>query len=306
MKKVTAIICGKNPRAAALREEIELNLLPHFQLVTYITKKNTATQIARDEALKGTDVILAVGGDGTVNEVVNGLVFENSDISKLPAVAVIPFGTGNDLSRTINAGYNYKQLIEKINNDDYIIADVASASYTNHEGKPESRYFINIADIGLGPSVITKAEKLAKKINGTMSYMLSAVATLFSPPKMNIRLITDDFRIECPMSIICVANGIYFGSGFGISPYSKIDDGLLDIVYIKKLTTSQFVSQIKKIRQSKLVFADQVSYRKTDRCRIESIGDKEMEIELDGELVGTTPIDVKIFSSSIKLFVDTK
>ena len=306
MKKVTAIICGKNKRAAAMREEIELNLLPHFQLVSYITEPNTATQIAREEAQKGTDVILAVGGDGTINEVVNGLVTENSDISQIPALAVIPFGTGNDLSRTINAGFNYKCLVEKINHNDYIIADVASATFLNHSGEQTSRYFINTCDIGLGPSVISKANRFAKRFPGTIAYIMSAVATMFAPPKIKVRLTTDDYTVDGPMSVMCVANGKYFGGGFGISPYSEINDELLDIVFIKKLSFPKFMAQINKVRQCKFVFADKIFYRKTTFCRIESLDKGEIDIELDGELVGTTPLDVKIFSSSIKIFVDTK
>lgn len=306
MKTVAAIICGKNKRAAAMREEIEFNLLPHFQLVSYITEPNTATQIAREEAQKGTDVILAVGGDGTINEIVNGIVREFTDISLMPAIAVVPFGTGNDLARTINAGNNYATLIEKINNDDYIIADVASATYLNHRGEQNSRYFINTCDIGLGPSVILKANRFAKKFPGTMAYIMSAVATMFAPPKINVRLTTDDFTVEGPMSVMCVANGKYFGGGFGISPYSKIDDGLLDIVYIKKLSFPKFMAQLNKVRQCKFVFADKIFYRKTTFCRIESIAKDQIDLELDGELVGTTPLEVKILTSSLKIFVDTK
>ena len=142
MKKVTAIICGKNPNAEQMKEEIVRNFLPHFQLVTYITQKNTATQIAREAALNGTDVILAVGGDGTVNEVVNGVVKENTDITKLPAVAVIPFGTGNDLARTANLGRNYDKLIDKINRDDYSIIDLALAQYRNNDGETVKRFYV--------------------------------------------------------------------------------------------------------------------------------------------------------------------
>ena len=306
MKKVTAIICGKNPNAEQMKEEIVRNFLPHFQLVTYITQKNTATQIAREAALNGTDVILAVGGDGTVNEVVNGVVKENTDITKLPAVAVIPFGTGNDLARTANLGRNYDKLIDKINRDDYSIIDLALAQYRNNDGETVKRFYVNIADIGLGPKVIAKAEVLAKKLPGTLSYLLAAIPSLIRPPKMTIRLSSDGFNYEGPASIMTIANGHYMGGGFGISPYSKLDDEILDIVIIKKLTITKFLFKISKIRQCKLVFADQITYRHATFCRLESISGDEIPIELDGELVGTTPLEVKIFASSLKLFADTK
>ena len=224
----------------------------------------------------------------------------------MPAIAVVPFGTGNDLARTINAGNNYAHLIEKINNDDYIIADVASAKYLNHSGEQASRYFMNTCDIGLGPSVISKADRFAKRFPGTMAYVMSAVATMFAPPKIKVRLTTDDYTVEGPMSVMCVANGKYFGGGFGISPYSEINDELLDIVFIKKLSFPKFMAQLNKVRQCKFVFADKIFYRKTTSCRIESIDKKQIDIELDGELVGTTPLDVNIFSSTVKIFVDTK
>ena len=306
MKKVTAIICGKNKHAAQMKEEIEQNCASAFDLKSYITEKDTATMLAKQAVADGVDTILTVGGDGTINEVVNGIVKEFTDISLMPAIAVVPFGTGNDLARTINAGNNYAHLIEKINNDDYIIADVASAKYVNHSGEQASRYFINTCDIGLGPSVISKAERFAKKFPGTMAYIMSAVATMFAPPQIKVRLTTEDYTVDGPMSVMCVANGKYFGGGFGISPHSEINDELLDIVFIKKLSFPKFMAQLNKVRQCKFVFADKIFYRKTTSCLIESIDNKQIDIELDGELVGTTPLEVKILSSSLKIFVDTK
>lgn len=306
MKKVTAIICGKNPNAEQMKEEIVRNFGSAFDLTCHITQQGTTTALAAQAADNGVNTILAVGGDGTINEIVNGIVREFTDISILPSLAVIPFGTGNDLARTINADNNYAHLIEKINNDDYIISDVASAAYKTHNGVDESRYYVNICDIGLGPSVISKAERLAKKLPGSVAYTLGAVATMLFPPKINIRLTTDDFTVEGPMSEVCVANGKYFGGGYGISPYSEFNDGLLDIVYIKKLSFVKFLAQLHKVRLCKFVYADKIFYRKTTICRIESIDKKQIDIEIDGELVGTTPLEIKILSSSLKIFVDTK
>ena len=306
MKKVTAIICGKIRKAAEMKAEIEQHLGSLFDLTCHITEFHTATQLAAQAIENHTDAILAVGGDGTINEIVNGIVKDNYDISRLPALAVLPCGTGNDLARTINAGLNYQRLIEKINTDDYTIGDVASATYLTHNGLSETKYYANICDIGLGPSVISKADRFSKWLPGTLSYILAALATMLVPPRINIRLVSDDFQIEGLMSELCVANGKYFGGGFGISPYSQVNDELLDIVLIKKLSIPKFIAQVNKIRQCKFVFADQIYYRKTTCCRIESIDKEQIDIEIDGELVGTTPLEIKILSSSLKIFVDTK
>ncbi|MCQ2975568.1 MAG: diacylglycerol kinase family lipid kinase [Bacteroidales bacterium] len=306
MKKVVAIICGKNPNAKSIQSEIKNHFALDFDLKCVITQKGTTQSIAANAAAEGVDIILSVGGDGTTNEIINGIIMENVDISKLPSLVVIPFGTGNDLARTINAGKNYDLIIDKIKKDDFTIIDVAKITYQSYNNLTESRYFINTADIGFGPMVITKVEKQNIKWPGKIAYILAATSIFTFQNDINITLEADEYKYEGPIYEVCITNGKYFGGGFGVSPYAIVDDEVLDLVVVKKFSMFNFLEQFKKLRKGQPIMADQVTYRKITQCSIISNKSKQIPFEIDGELLGTTPIDIKIVPSSVKIFVNTK
>ncbi|CAC12579.1 conserved hypothetical protein [Thermoplasma acidophilum] len=164
--------------------------------------------------------MVSCGGDGTLNEVVNGIV--NTDL----AIAVLPMGTGSDFGKTIGIR-NISDFLKAIKSGRTREVDLVAAQFANQS----RRYFINILEIGFGAEVMNYVN--SHKYLGRGSFKFGAFYMLSKMHPFNLRLIMDGKEYEFPTIEAIFANGRYFGGGMLASPYSEIDDGLLDVHVLK-------------------------------------------------------------------------
>ncbi|MFN2341169.1 MAG: diacylglycerol kinase family protein, partial [Halanaerobium sp.] len=157
----------------------------------YTKKAGDAVEIARKAVAKNYDYIMSVGGDGTINEIVNGMLFLDN---KKPETKLIiyPLGTGSDLSRALNLPRVPEKIIDLIRRDNSKEIKIVKASYCNHQQQREKRYFLNIADCGMGAEVAKKLNESKKTIDGSLSYLLKIFQTLFAYQNIEMKIEADN------------------------------------------------------------------------------------------------------------------
>lgn len=185
------------------------------------TEPEEATEIAKRES-KNHEVIVAVGGDGTVNEVATGLIRNNGGV-----LGVIPGGTGNDMARSLDIPMDPAEALETL----------CKAYKKNMDiGMVNGSYFLNIASIGFDAEVVMNNMKIKKKIKNEFSYVISVIYSLISFKKKKVEIEIDGKIIKDQVYLLAVGNGKYYGGGMKIIPMAKIDDGYLDICTISNIS----------------------------------------------------------------------
>jgi YegS/Rv2252/BmrU family lipid kinase len=263
-----------------------------------------AARIARKAIDDGYDCIVAVGGDGTINEVVNGFFREGKAINPQAALAVIPRGTGGDFRRSFGWELDLDSALARLRTDKTEPFDVGLVEYINPEGKPEQRYFANIASVGVSAVVANEVNTSSKALGGNMSFVWGTVKGMFRFEPPTVRLRADGGEpLEVPINVVAVANGRYFGSGMCVAPDALTHDGLFDITIWSGYTLKDFIFR------SKGIYGGQhVTWKGTRRlkCRtfeVESADGQEVLIEVDGEVPGRLPAKMTLLPGAIRLKV---
>lgn len=265
-----------------------------------------AIQLIRDLITeKGYQKIISVGGDGTNNEVINGIFsqqrFPTTDIT----MGVIPVGTGNDWRRTFGFPEGYQQLVEVIKNGQIFPHDIGKVVYYNN-GDARTRFFLNAAGTGLNEMVCNRTNRLKSQgKGGSVRYMLSTASCLFSFKCVHIKLEIDDQEVfNDEILSLSVGNGKYNGGGMMMMPKSIPDDGLFDITVVRKLGMLKFAANISNIYDG--TFVDklkEVSLYRGKKIRITSIPAHMLLLETEGETLTNSPFDFEILPKAINMVI---
>src|SRR5437867_182203 len=245
-----------------------------------------AMRLTREAIDSGAKTVLAIGGDGTVNEVING--FLQAGGSNVAQLALAPVGTGTDFARTLGQGGDAGEVLARLQRGRRRAIDLGFVDFTDLEGKRASRYFVNIAEFGSGGAVVDRVNRTTKILGGRMSFLLAILSTL---PKYRNRIarwrIDGGPWIEAVVNNFVVANGRFFGGGLMPAPYAELDDGALDVVVIDDVDFKTVRHHLNDLRRGTHVGLKLVRYV---RARVvETEGTDGALVDLDGELVGVDP-----------------
>ena len=246
----------------------------------------------------GAERVVAVGGDGTLNEVANGLLALPGEP---PELAVIPFGTGMDFARSHGIPRKLEAAIDVARDGRTVTIDAGRVSFTAWDGSDAEAYFANIASAGMSGAVARQANQTSKALGGRISFF-AALVRVFARWK-NTELEVDVGGEHCSgkMTNLIVANGRYQGGGMLIAPEALADDGLFDVLVIGDITKRDFVLNVGKIYRG-----THLSHPKIELLRSASVSvDAEVPvpIELDGEQPGTTPARFEVVPAALRLRV---
>jgi YegS/Rv2252/BmrU family lipid kinase len=294
-KTLTLIIHGYRKISDKSLETIQL--MEGEPLLT-VTKRLTkgpgdAIEIARD-ASTNSDVVIAVGGDGTCNEVINGLMITpNPEI----VFGVIPNGTGNDFVRNFRLFDPYTFVTAIVENSIQQI-DLGKITFGQ-----TSRYFINVADIGFGARVIdTMNRQRLSGIGGKFSYNLAILRSFFTYRKPIIKVQNDNFQFEGKSLMIVFSNGTTFGHGLKIYPEAKLDSGKLGLAVIGKVSLIQYAKNLGKLKDGKKIDHPEVKYHEFEKIHATTT-DKNLIVETDGEIAGRSSITVEVVPGALQVVV---
>lgn len=257
---------GKADELETLIEELMNKNQKDFQIVRTSEPKE-ATSIARDSEY---DVVVAVGGDGTVNEVVAGLANKNKRI-----LGIMPVGTGNDFSRDL-----------KIPSDPRKALDLIIRGETNEVelGESNGHHFLNISSVGFDVEVLVNIDKIRKVVKGNIAYVLSVIYTLINYKKKHVTLEIDGEIYNRNLLLLAVGKGKYYGGGMMILPNADLYDDYLHICLVKDISNLRVLTLFPVIFKGKhLKFKKYVEIYRAKRVKV--INNSSLNLNIDGEVL---------------------
>ena len=254
-------------------------------------------ELAREAALGGARLLVVVGGDGSISEVVNGL----AGIESPPAVALIPRGTGGDFVRTFAIPNDIAAAARVALTGDTRSIDLGRVDYRSWDGGDGSSLFANVASAGMSGAIAQRANDTSKALGAKASYLWATFAVFAGWSAVETRLTVDDESREGRMFDVVVANGRFFGGGMKMCPDAAPDDGLLDVVTIGDVTKRDLVMTMPKIYRGTHLPHPKAEALRGRVVTVET--DEPVPVELDGEQPGTTPARFEVLPGALQLRV---
>jgi diacylglycerol kinase (ATP) len=256
-----------------------------------------ATELARAAANEGYQNIVAVGGDGTVHEVANGILSSNSsDI----ALGVISTGTGSDFIRSIGLPRNYDSACSCLIGQRRLLIDVGVVEY-QCKGQTLRRFFVNAAGVGFDASVVEATERFPKYLGGTIPYLAGLFRCLFGYRNKPVKLCLEDKVEAMRILAVVVANGCYLGGGMYVAPEARLNDGLLDVVTISDIGKFDLIKSLPMVYKGTHGKHSKVSMGKAATITVES--SEWVLVHADGELLGTCPASFWLMPVALNIVV---
>ena len=241
------------------------------------------------------DWIISVGGDGTLNEIVNGLIHEDESDHDLPSLGMFPVGTGNDYSLSIKTSRKPEDLISAMLSNSTQAIDIGKI--TNEEGR--TRYFINVADAGMGGEVTQKIAT-SGNVMGKWVYYKTILLSLLTYKRPTLHVRAKDVDITSKVISVVMGKGISFGGGYKIVPDAKLDDGKFFVAVIGDISIFTYLIKIPKLMKGKKIDHPLVHYFSCDRLKIDNVSDLPCYLEMDGEASFSCPVEVICLNAKIR------
>jgi YegS/Rv2252/BmrU family lipid kinase len=254
-------------------------------------------ELARAAADDGAELLVAVGGDGTVNEVVNGIMAA----ARGPELAVLPIGTGMDFVRTYGIPRKVERAARVALEGDVRTIDVGRARFRTWAGDEEARHFANVASVGMSAAVAQRANGMSKAFGGRVTFYYALVRTFLEWRNGPISLDVDGERREARMHDVVVANGQWHGGAMWLAPQAEPDDGLFDVLAIGDITKADFIRSSHRIYRGTHLTHPKIELLRGARVVVDA--PEHLPIELDGEQVGTTPVVFEVLPRALRLRV---
>lgn len=299
-----------NPRAGAGRagkqwERNEHFVRKHFETgydVRYTEYPEHATSLTRIALQNGYERIVSVGGDGTLNEVLNGFIENNVPVNDRAVLGMIEFGTGSDFKRTILMPEQFEKALLFLKEKPYSSIDIGKATFHTFEGKQQTRFFINITDFGIGGAVAERVNRTTKYFGGYLSFLSSIVITLltYNNKTIKYRFDSDEWQTGVFNNFI-IANGRYFGSGLLPAPNAELNDGYFDVVLFGNIGTANAIRNLSSLRKGTHITHPLVRTLRVKK--IEAYSKERVAIDMDGEMVGYIPITAEILPNAVSFIM---
>lgn len=260
----------------------------------FTEKPFQAIDMAREAIKGGSELVIGVGGDGTMNEIANGFFENGRIINPSTSLGILPSGTGCDLMKSLRIPLGLRSALKVICETRGMPIDVGRASYMTSEGKTEGRFFLNISDFGIGGEVVRRVNerRLQRKAS---SYVRCLIDAMREYKGRDIRLKIDGRTWEEKDCLIgAVANGRVFGKGMKIAPLARIDDGWFDVILVKGMKFFEFCRHGWKLFTGGHLSHPKISCLRTRTVEASSATGDDVLLELDGEQLGKLPARFEI------------
>jgi YegS/Rv2252/BmrU family lipid kinase len=295
-------------RWSAMASDIRTHFGPFN--VAFTKSRGDATDIATRAVDNGRELIIACGGDGTINEVANGIIETGEDVE----LGILPSGTGGDFRRTLGIPHGLREAARALKTGRTKQIDVGRVTFHDHDGREISRYFLNVSSVGLAASIIERVKSTSfanwlpiPSLRGKASFAISTLQEVIGIEHSTIRVRVDDGE-EYNLNTVnfCIANARYFGGGMLIAPEAKLDDGYLDIINIGDLGTLKILLNAHTLYRGTHVQLPEVKTRLAKRVEIRAVEGADIHLETDGELPGRLPAIYEIVPRALRIRVPSE
>ena len=307
MRKDTLIVVnpasggGRTGRGwAAVAERLRAAGLDFDAAMT--SRRGEAIELSRRAAAEGCSLVVAAGGDGTINEVANGIL-EHSDGTPGTRLGVLPTGTGGDFRRTLGLPTDVADAAHVLAAGRTRRIDAGRVTCAGPGGTTVRRHFVNIASAGIGADVAERVERGGVLVNGELTFLLASARTLLTWRNRPVTSVVDGESSELVAQQVVVANCRYYGGGMCVAPAAVPDDGMLDVVVVGDLTLWENVRGLGRIRNGTHLdgYSPKLSHRLARRVELRS--PEAVRVEVDGELPGMLPAVFEILPAALDVVV---
>ncbi|NNL00764.1 MAG: diacylglycerol kinase family lipid kinase [Eudoraea sp.] len=298
---IVFVINNKNNRLAKVLPRLRKYCREiHLGSVQFIItqRKKHAIELARKVTEKGCDYMVAVGGDGTLNEVINGMLQSNIPTNEYPTIGLLPLGSANDFARTAGISNSIEALIELIQSNSSKKIDLGKIIIQQTR---ETRYFINIAGIGLGAEIAQNLEQSSSVLGPGFNYFRHIIKGFLSYAKKEVSCTSSAWQWKGRLLQMTVANGRYFGNAICIAPDARITDGLFQVSIFGDLSIWDYLKNYGNLKKGVKINLPQVCYHNTREVLLQSTD--SCSIEADGEYVGLAPAVITILPKAISFLM---
>ncbi|UCG54556.1 MAG: diacylglycerol kinase family lipid kinase [Dehalococcoidia bacterium] len=283
----------KWPKISSLLRRIGLPF--EFQ---YTEGVGHAIELAREAANNGCQFLVAVGGDGTVHEVANGILL-SEDLNEA-TIGIISTGTGGDFIRSAGIDRDYIKACSSLTGVKRRLVDVGIVEYYK-DGQQHKRFFVNSSGVGFDAAVAETSNQLPKFLGGTIPYIVGLLKSLLGYKNKSVT-ISMNHRTETKRILsVVVANGCYFGGGMRVAPLAYIDDGLLDVISVGDMGKLELLRAFPTIYRGTHINHPKVEIAKTTQVKIESA--ERFLVHADGEFLGEGPVSFGLIPSALSVAV---
>ncbi|HHH11685.1 MAG TPA: diacylglycerol kinase family lipid kinase [Sorangium sp.] len=300
-------------RTAALADELMSVLGGYLGPldVTHTSAPRDAVRLAEQAARESRAVVVAVGGDGTIHEVVNGLMAARAAGIRPPKLGILGQGTGGDFRKTLRLEHRLDQYCKAIAGGKTQAVDVGALKYRTRQGDDAQAYFINILSVGMGGLVDEYVANSGRKLGGTVAYLGASFRALINSEVGLLRctLHDDDGAREVAVATrtLAICNGQFFGGGMQVAPMASLHDGYFDVVSLGAASRTKFALASMKIYSGSHIGQPDVQVWRCKGIDIDiknnHIRDK-FPLDVDGEPLGLLPISVEVMPAALEVFAN--
>ncbi len=285
--------------AKTLQQKIEPLKASKYQF-TFTKEKEEATFITRKAIAEGASLVIAIGGDGTINEVINGFFTDGVPINTHCELGILDGGTGSSLSGIIHGQKSVNQQIDMLFQSNTMALDLGLINYDDFSGNRVSRFFANECQTGIGTRVVSMVGKTSKLFGGRIAFGFASTiqAIGMKPQKLNIAYDDEPFQ-EFSLLGLVVGNGRECAGGMRLTPDANMSDGLFDVLSISEMGLVKRLLNLSKVYSGKHLLSSGFSVKRCKKLKIRS--DIKIALEADGELLGNSPLDIQILQAAIRV-----
>lgn len=297
-----------NPNAAGGRlgrrwKDVEpiVARIPGSCEIAFTEREHHAADLAAAAVARGVRRVFSVGGDGTNNEVINGIM-RHPDAAREVSVGLMPYGTGGDFRRVLHDGDDLEATVRGFAERTAAPIDIGHVSFRGDDGLVQERYFLNMASFGLGGLVDRIVNASPKWMGGKASFYLGTVRALLRYKPTHCRLIADGVeRGTYNVSNVFVGNAPYAGGGMFLTPGALLDDGLLDVALVPDMPVFRALRSLPMLYSGTHVTMPEVETFRVRELRAEALSDEMGLVDIDGEAPGRIPLAIRVVPSALKM-----
>lgn len=299
---------GRTGRAwRVISETIEKELGPvrtHFTAAPSTPHFLPAAELTSRALKAGAQLVIAVGGDGTIDEVVNGFFENGAAINPEAHLAVLNAGTGGDFRRTFDLPEDAAEGVTRIASGTTRRIDIGKLTFIAEDGQETVRYFNNIASFGLSGETVRAVNGATwqKSLGGNFAFTWGTLMTAWRHKPRPVKIETDEgFETVANIGLTAVANGRYFGSGLKVAPNAEPDDGLFDVVIMRDMKFMDLLTGSGNLREGTHVNGPKVQVVRARTVTAMPLGPEPVLIDVDGEGPGRLPARFEILPGALTL-----
>lgn len=292
-------------RLALVRRTLDREGITHRAALT--TRRGDAMHLAYSASRAGCSAVVVVGGDGTLFEVVNGVIGPaRIEIVLSPhkdvAIGLVQAGRGSDFGRSIGVPSDVQAACDRLLSGRSRTVDLGHVTYTSFSGRPRAAYFVNAAGLGFDAEVTVRANASPRVLGGTIPYLSSLFTTLIKYRNKRLTVSVDnEMAYQARANSIVIANGQYFGGGMKIAPEAELSDGQLDVVTLGDLGKIDLVRNVPRVYDGSHITHPKVAMRRGRTIEVTS-SDRVL-LQADGEVLGTAPARFRVVPDALRLIV---